>query len=62
MSYESSVSRLPSQLKDLVVNAQVNVGKTDADKAEVIKWIEMVAEGEIVKPSALPVSFVKKFV
>ncbi|KAJ8581996.1 nucleic acid-binding protein [Rhizopogon salebrosus TDB-379] len=54
MSYESSVSRLPSQLKDLVVNAQVNVGKTDADKAEVIKWIEMVAEGEIVKPSALP--------
>jgi aminoacyl tRNA synthase complex-interacting multifunctional protein 1 len=60
MSYESSISRLPSQLKDLVVNAQVDVGKTDADKAEVAKWIEMVAEGDVVKPAALPVSRLKK--
>jgi len=56
MSYESSVSKLPFQLKDLVVNAQADVGKTDADKEEVARWIETVAEGEVVKPAALPVS------
>ncbi|KAG0703806.1 hypothetical protein DFH29DRAFT_998243 [Suillus ampliporus] len=54
MSYESSLSRLPSPLKDLVVNSQVDVGKTEADKAEVAQWIEKVAEGEVVKPTALP--------
>lgn len=52
MSYESSISRLPSQLKDLVVTSQADVGKTEADKAEVAQWIEKVAEGEV----ALPVS------
>ncbi|KAG1748618.1 hypothetical protein EDB19DRAFT_1893712 [Suillus lakei] len=50
MSYESSVSRLPSPLKDLVVNSQVNVGKTEADKAEVAQWIGKVAEGEVALP------------
>ncbi|KAG2151410.1 hypothetical protein DEU56DRAFT_728042 [Suillus clintonianus] len=54
MSYESSVSELPSPLKDLLVNSQVDVGKTEADKAEVAQWIEKVAEGEVVKPAALP--------
>lgn len=52
MSYESSISKLPSSLKDLVVTSQADVGKTEADKAEVAQWIEKVAEGEV----ALPVS------
>lgn len=60
MSYESSVSKLHFQLKDLVANAHVDVGKTNADRAEVAKWIEMVAEGEIIEPAALPVSRMKK--
>jgi len=60
MSYESSVSRLSSPLKDLVVNSQVDVGKTDADQAEVALWIEKVADGEVVKPAALPVSRMKE--
>ncbi|KAG1818433.1 uncharacterized protein BJ212DRAFT_1345513 [Suillus subaureus] len=50
MSYESSISRLPSPLKDLVVTSQADVGKTEADKAEVAQWIEKVAEGEVALP------------
>ncbi|KAG2155824.1 uncharacterized protein EDB93DRAFT_1239003 [Suillus bovinus] len=50
MSYESSVSRLPSPLKDLVVTSQADVGKTDSDKAEVAQWIEKVAGGEVALP------------
>ncbi|KAG1801063.1 hypothetical protein EV424DRAFT_1331944 [Suillus variegatus] len=47
MSYESSVSKLPSSLKDLVVTSQVDVGKTEADKAEVAQWIEKLAEEKV---------------
>lgn len=50
MSYESSISKLPSPLKDLVVTSQADVGKTEADKAEVAQWIEKVAEGEVALP------------
>ncbi|KAH7928395.1 nucleic acid-binding protein [Leucogyrophana mollusca] len=53
MSYEASVSKLPSPLKDLVENSREDVGKTDADKAEVVSWIEKVALGDVVKPEAL---------
>jgi aminoacyl tRNA synthase complex-interacting multifunctional protein 1 len=50
MSYESSISKLPSPLKDLVATSQADVGKTEADKAEVAQWIEKVAEGEVALP------------
>lgn len=56
MSYESSVSKLPSSLKDLVVTSQVDVGKTEADKAEVAQWIEKLAEEKV----ALQVSRIKE--
>jgi aminoacyl tRNA synthase complex-interacting multifunctional protein 1 len=50
MSYESSISKLPSPLKDLVATSQADVGKTEADKAEVAQWIEKIAEGEVALP------------
>ncbi|KAH7885383.1 hypothetical protein F5I97DRAFT_2033029 [Phlebopus sp. FC_14] len=53
MSYEASLSKLPSPLKELVSSAQADTGKTDADKVEVLNWIDNVASGEIVKAEAL---------
>ncbi|KAG2127786.1 hypothetical protein BD769DRAFT_1356912 [Suillus cothurnatus] len=53
MSYESSISKLPSPLKDLVATSQADVGKTEADKAEVAQWIEKIAEGEVALPPVL---------
>jgi aminoacyl tRNA synthase complex-interacting multifunctional protein 1 len=50
MYYESSISKLPSPLKDLVATSQAGVGKTEADKAEVAQWIEKIAEGEVALP------------
>ncbi|KAI6027310.1 hypothetical protein BKA83DRAFT_4227283 [Pisolithus microcarpus] len=49
MSYEASLAKLPSPLKELVSNAQSDKGKTDADKAEVISWIDKVAVGDAAK-------------
>lgn len=56
MSYEASLSKLPSPLKDLVANAQADTGRTDVDKSEVVNWIDKVAVGDIVKPESLSVS------
>lgn len=56
MSYEVSLSKLPSPLKDLVTNAQADAGKTDNDKLEVVSWIDKVAAGEIVKSERFSVS------
>ena len=56
MSYEASLSKLPSPLKDLVANAQADTGRTDVDKSEVVNWIDKVAVGDIVKPESLLVS------
>jgi len=53
MSYEASLSKLSSPLKDLVANAQADAGKTDSDKIEVANWIDKVAAGDIVKPELL---------
>ncbi|KAI6128806.1 hypothetical protein EDD17DRAFT_1706309 [Pisolithus thermaeus] len=49
MSYEASLAKLPSPLKELVTNARSDTGKTDADKAEVIGWIDKVAVGDAAK-------------
>ncbi|KAI6044794.1 hypothetical protein EDC04DRAFT_2639807 [Pisolithus marmoratus] len=49
MSYEASLAKLPSPLKELVLNAQSDTGKTDADKTEVIGWIDRVATGDVAK-------------
>lgn len=56
MSYEASLSKLPSPLKDLVANAQADTGRTDTDKLEVIGWIDKVAAGDIVKSESFSVS------
>ncbi|KAI6122500.1 hypothetical protein EDD16DRAFT_1477244 [Pisolithus croceorrhizus] len=49
MSYEASLAKLPFPLKELVTNARSDTGKTDADKAEVIGWIDKVAVGDAAK-------------
>lgn len=56
MSYEASLSKLPSPLKDLVANAQADTGRTDTDKLEVISWIDKVAAGNTVKSESFSVS------
>lgn len=56
MSYEASLSKLPHPLKDLVANAQADAGKTDADKQEVVSWIDKVAAGDVVKSEKFSVS------
>jgi aminoacyl tRNA synthase complex-interacting multifunctional protein 1 len=56
MSYEASLSKLHSPLKELVTNAQADTGKTDADQLEVVNWIDKVAAGDIVKSDSLSVS------
>jgi len=53
MSYEASLSKLHSPLKELVTNAQADTGKTDADQLEVVNWIDKVAAGDIVKSDSL---------
>jgi len=47
MSYEASLSKLPYPLKDLVTNVQASTGRTDADKLEVVSWIDKVTAGNI---------------
>jgi len=44
-----SISKLGSPLKDLVLGATPELGKSDQDKADVAQWIEKVAQGDIVK-------------
>ncbi|KAG6330249.1 hypothetical protein ID866_8838 [Astraeus odoratus] len=53
MSYEASLAKLPSPLKELVANVQGDTGKTDADKAEVVCFIDRVSEGNITKAENL---------
>ncbi|KAH7909024.1 hypothetical protein BJ138DRAFT_1156252 [Hygrophoropsis aurantiaca] len=53
MSYEASVSKLPSPLKDLVENSRLDLGKTEAEKVEVIDWIEKIGQGDAIKTEAL---------
>jgi aminoacyl tRNA synthase complex-interacting multifunctional protein 1 len=52
---DPSISKLASPLKDLVLGATLEYGKSDKDKAEVAEWIEKVAQGDIVKPTGVMV-------
>ena len=56
MSYEASLAKLTPPLKDLVANVQVEAGKTDADQAEIVNFIDKVAREDIVKSENLHVS------
>lgn len=52
---DASVSKLPSPLKDLVLGAKPDFGKSDSDKAEISSLIEKVSQGDIVKPEGVKV-------
>ncbi|KAF5369574.1 hypothetical protein D9758_002684 [Tetrapyrgos nigripes] len=53
MSFQDSLAKLNSPVKDLVQSvAQKEYaleGKTDEDKDEVVKWIDKVAKGDVIK-------------
>jgi len=49
----ASILKLASPLKDLVLGATPELGKSDQDKAEVAGWIEKVVQGDIVKPAGV---------
>ncbi|THV05314.1 nucleic acid-binding protein [Dendrothele bispora CBS 962.96] len=53
MSFQNSVSKLGSPVKELVQSvAQTEnslTGKTEKDQAEVVQWIDKVAQGDLVK-------------
>lgn len=51
----ASILKLTSPLKDLVLGATPELGKSDQDKAEVAGWIEKVVQGDIVKPAGVKV-------
>ena len=59
MSFETSVSRLPSHVKDLVFSVSKNggelLGNDEADKQEVIGWIEKTSQGALVTENNLKV-------
>lgn len=56
MSYEASLAKLSSSLKNLIAQTQTGTGKTDADKAEVCGWIDKVAAGDVAKTDDFSVS------
>ncbi|KAK7056813.1 G4 quadruplex nucleic acid binding protein [Paramarasmius palmivorus] len=55
MSFQASVSKLASPIKELVQSVSESdpsfLGKTDKDKTEVEGWIEKVGQGSAVNPS-----------
>jgi aminoacyl tRNA synthase complex-interacting multifunctional protein 1 len=57
--FQDSLSKLSSPVKDLVQSASQEqpalVGKTDQDKAEVVQWIDKVAQGDVVKAENIKV-------
>ena len=61
MSFQASLAKLSSPLKALVTgaiqleNGSGDTGKSDKDEADVIEWIEKVAQGDIVKLSGIKV-------
>ena len=59
MSFQAAIARLNQPLNDLVQSTLRDVvhasGKSDKDQAEVVQWIDMVAQGDIVKPGSLTV-------
>ncbi|KAJ6584967.1 hypothetical protein B0H19DRAFT_924924 [Mycena capillaripes] len=57
MDFKSSVGKLSSPLKDLVLsatqNGSVHVGKQEKDEREVIEWIAKIEQGDLVKEAGL---------
>ncbi|KAJ4482146.1 hypothetical protein J3R30DRAFT_3852636 [Lentinula aciculospora] len=53
MSFENSVSKLNTVVKDLVASTATNdsslTGKSEKDQAEIVQWIEKVGQGDLVK-------------
>lgn len=52
---DTSIQKLPSPLKDLVLRGTPELGKTDKDKADVAEWIEKIVQSDIVKPAGIKV-------
>lgn len=52
---DPTFAKLASPLKELLLGASPELGKSDKDKADVIEWIEKVAQGDIVKPEGIQV-------
>ena len=56
------LSKLPEPLHSLVLgaveegDASSDFGKSEKDQAEVVSWVERVAEGSITKPENVKVS------
>jgi hypothetical protein len=44
---DPSIAKLPFPLKDLVLGATPDLGKSDQDNTEITEWIEKVAQGDI---------------
>ena len=59
MSFETSVSRLPSHIRDLVFSVSKNgeelLGNDEADKQEVCGWIEKTSQGALATENNLKV-------
>ncbi|KAJ7044107.1 hypothetical protein C8F04DRAFT_943027 [Mycena alexandri] len=57
MTFQSSVGKLSSPLKDLVLsvtqNGSVHVGKQEKDEREVIEWIAKIEKGDLVNEPGL---------
>ncbi|KAJ7780643.1 hypothetical protein DFH07DRAFT_729399 [Mycena maculata] len=57
MDFQSSVSKLSSPVKDLVLsvtqNGRLHVGKQDKDEREVIEWIAKIEQGDLIKEAGL---------
>ena len=53
MSQQHITEKLPSRVRDLVVNlmqdGRQHMGRNDNDEGEVAQWIEKIAEGSLVK-------------
>ena len=47
--------KLAPPLSQLLLGGSPELGKSEVDKAEVIEWIERVAQGDIVKPEMVQV-------
>jgi aminoacyl tRNA synthase complex-interacting multifunctional protein 1 len=57
MSAQAALSKLDAAVKDLVIatthDGSQDFGKSEEDKAQVIEWIEKVAQGDITKEGSL---------
>lgn len=60
MDFQSTVAKLRSPLKDLVLsvtqNGSLHLGKEEKDAREVIDWIAKIEQGQLVDETGLKVS------